>query len=388
MFKKNKISILALCVTALFSQLAFSDTIGNQSPGGTLTGGVDVTRGVVQQLEDELSKHMSQTKFDAKDYKAWNTAFRAKLNDGMVKFEGRIETDIVQKLKPLVDQYQEILQDPGIRPDQANSLKAVQIAKLRDRANALAPQYRAIYVDLLKDVMGWLPVVNTQFIEEKENLHALENTTEVIANIVTLNIAFNDSAGDEPTRREATYGFSVNSLDGTAAPVDGKLKLNYLGLAEDKTTFLIGGLDNNLHSLSGPQVSGLPTAPVNGDGSYADAADFVTAMTDSINQYQNSLLAVDALESQPGTSAVWAHYFAPNVKQDCQSQVCLALKESDLLLTLETVSNQIDVPFTINFSDGAQVTVSNPSVAVNAYEGYLNIAVTDNNLPFDTNDGN
>jgi hypothetical protein len=60
------------------------------------------------------------------------------------------------------------------------------------------------------------------------------------------------------------------------------------------------------------------------------------------------------------------------------------LKESDLLLTLTTLAQQLDRPFAFHFDDGASVSVSINTTDISAYAAYLATPVADSSLPFDT----
>ena len=182
-------SLAVAAVTMMLSASVYADAPKGPNPNDEVTGATEVARGIVQQLEDELAKHVSQTSFNASDYKTWNTEFRAKLDAETAKFEDAMQAQIVQPLQPLVDQYQEILQDTTLRPDQSNALKSIQIQKLNQMAASLVPAYQAIYDNLLKGVVGFLPESSFQYTGQKENNHAIKNFGNILKDIGTAGIA-------------------------------------------------------------------------------------------------------------------------------------------------------------------------------------------------------
>jgi hypothetical protein len=285
----------------------------------TITGGIEVTRGAIQQLADELAKRASETKLNARDYKKWSGEFVPQLNRDMLSFEEQVESNIVQKLQPMIDQYQTIARDTSLRPEQQKALESAQLANLQIAADKLAPDYAKAYFALLKDLIGWLPVAH------------------------------------------------VNSVDETKPHYSGFWYLKTYHPGTTRFSYQIRSLDGKTKMLSGESHN-----------EYIDVAANPIALVDQqISSEQN------AKEKIP--SLIFAKYILPNLKTDCQSEVCITLKETDLLLTLQTLAKYIDRPFEIKISDNeTPVKVAAPDFDVKAYNKYFSTVIADSSLPFDT----
>jgi len=395
MFKKiqsKKYVILTLAALLSSVSLHADDTPTPNpapNPNDEITGATEVARGVVQELEDELAKHVTQTSFKASDYKAWNTQFRAKLDLATANFENALETQIAAPLKPLAAQYQEILQDQTLRPDQANALKVIAAQNLNAKAMSLGPVYGQIYADLFKSVLGFLPTASFQYTGSKENHHGLLNFGSALVDVGTLGVGVDFTKKTEAIR-EADFNYTVQSLDGSIAPLKGSLQIT--SMTTTAAAMNITSLDK---VYSDADLTGCLPANmnINGVDSFKDPKGYQDDLTNTLNTNTCvALAAVDAEASGNNTSgypvkssAVFNQFIVGAIKSGCQSQVCLALKESDLLLTLTTLAQQLDKPFVLRFDDGETTTVYMGQVGdISAYAIYLQSLVTDSSLPFDT----
>ena len=316
MYKSNqprKSLILSLgaltMLTAPMHSVRADDTPPPPNPNSEVTGAVDVAKGVVQELEDELARHMNQTSFDASDYKAWNTQFRAKLDAQTALFAETLEAEVAKPLQPLTDQYQEILQDTNLRPDQAAALKQVQLAKINQLATTLAPAYQQAYTNLLKGVMGFLPVASFQLTGDRVNDHAIKNFGTIMFDIITLGIGM-DFKHEIPAIREADFAYTINSMDGSAQPLNGNLRVAALSVSGGSMN--VSSIDNDSSSFetSSSNILSSCLSPI--AANYGDSGRMNTSMTRRVSRMQSrriskAMHARHFPRSTPKARRIWPH---------------------------------------------------------------------------------
>jgi hypothetical protein len=318
------------CGVMLSQTLAWADD-SNTNP----TTGIDVVRGAVQQLEDELAKRGSQTQLTSDEYQVWNKQFRAQLNDALNEYEEQLEVQIIPKLQPLTDQYNTILSQTALRPDQVGALSSLTLTQLQKVADSLVGAKEALYQQAFEKIFPFFPAAKLTYIKGKQYgdiTYHYDISTPGTSSVQAMSgdCKLNEPSGDAPANEADTKGLSVT------------------------TTWF-----------------------------YASACRSFTGKTVRMDHSSS-------VDYRP----FFDHFIVPVMKDGCSTQLCETLKQEDLVMTMLSLAKNVDQPFVVSFSDGESAKIAystDQSVSNNAYDAMMTTTIRqtiisyqyiDSSLPF------
>jgi hypothetical protein len=299
------------------------------------TTGIDVVRGAVQQLEDELAKRGSQNELTSEEYKIWNKQFRAQLDQALNVYEEQLEVQIVSKLQPLTDQYNNILSQTVLRPDQVTALTSLTLVQLQTVASSLLPTKEGLYQQAFGKIFPFIPAAQITYVKGKSG-HKISYHYEVS----TL----------EPS--------NTSAMSGDCA-VDDFRQRDPSSEADAKDMSISGALD------------------------LASACDY----------FKGKVPESDSREGFDYHS-LFNHFVVPALKDGCSTQLCETLKQQDLVMTMESLAKNVDVSFVVKFSDenravvgyldesGKETSINAASGASSARQEMMSYQYIDSTLPF------
>jgi hypothetical protein len=326
-------NVLILIVSTLMSMThAFAD----DSPT-TPTTGIDVVRGAVKELEDELAARGSQTQLTSDDYRAWNKAFRTSLNQALDQYEQRIENEIVPKLQPLTERYNTIMNQTDLRDDQLSALAKVTKTQLQAVADSLVPVQEGIYSDTFNQIFSFLPGAKIL----SSSARGLRDAGSWLF-------------GDE--NRYNSYHYQLSTL-------------------EPSSVVLMTG-DCKWTNVTGVDPSAEKDRPI----------ALLSLLTNSTSDGWNGCSKGGVLPTD-----LFSHFMVPYLKSGCQTQLCETLKEEDLLVTLQELQGKVDQGFVVQLMpsgdpyaspDESKVEVKISQLNIDVYSGLLKTQYVDPTLPF------
>jgi len=320
--------VLCLLAIGLAPRLALAQDAPstNDNP---IAGVVSATDGAIHQIQDELSKRVNDPQINAPEYKAWNIKFQKQLDDATTEYVERLDQEIVSQLRPLTERYRDVM-NPERKFDEAHraALSQPVIDQLNDLIKQkLTAKYQEIYGDFIAKAFPWIPKI-TYTDGNRLNAFAALNFFFAIPALTHEDVS-------------AVIRFQVSRADG------------------------VGGV--------------FKTGTVSfGEGSY-------TPMKDRGNSAYDPYTDVDAaLTKKHPESYLFRNFVVPEVKKDCETRVCLGLKEGDLYLALDNVTKSLEVPFDVETG----VSIPAPHFYARGTVALLTTPVKDPTLPFDASTPN
>lgn len=143
---------------------------------------ITVTKGHIDNLVQEIQNTNVTTDFNARDY--WNQlpAFQRKVEQTMIDFENRMESEVFSKVSGLIDQYNKVYLSQSFSKSQKEIILKERKENLSNEFEKLSMRYQELIDDVYKLTFANKDAFKGNLILPKQDYWAVKYQSEVTVN--------------------------------------------------------------------------------------------------------------------------------------------------------------------------------------------------------------